>query len=441
MPATHIPTADELRAQRAPVVDVKAALTDHLLAADGIARKAKDAGRSLRADEQKAHDKHATEAAALRALAEEGDAPRKLKFGPDPNSGPMYDSAGLAPRKGSPRGRGEPPVALTADQSLVRDWAPAAGVPTDDDVNLRGLIRGLTYGLWDDDTRRVLAQQDSTVGSGGGFLVPTGLSLRVLDQARSASRAIQAGATTVPMPTAEFSIAKVSGDPSASWRKANSMVAETSATFDKLTLVARTLAALVKIPLELVEDTAGGGSRSVEPLLSQLLATAIAQEVDRVALLGDGDDGEPVGLHNTTGVSTSSLAGAPTSYDFVIDRAGVVEDNDYTVSAAITSPRVGRQLGKLTDTTNQPMRRPERIDYPILETTKVPTDLGAGNDESLLFTGQFDQLIIGTRSQLQLIPLRERFMDNGQIGLIAWFRGDVAVARTEAFAIEDQIQA
>lgn len=430
----HIPTADELGPD-APLEQIKGAAYDHARAIANIRTSAGDG--KLDDKQTRAVAAHEREVQALTALAEDRE--------PDPaflakvGAGWM-DSPTARALNGNPGQVHRDQVALAPDQTFEA-WGRAHGVNPDPEVSMTGLLRGLAWGMWDEPTQRAIRNQGGATGSEGGFLVPDGLSFSVLDRARNQMRVVQAGAMSVPMPTPEYSIAKVASDPSTGWRKESATITETEATFEKLTLSAKTLSALVKIPLELIEDTRDGGARSADPLIRNLLAEAIALEFDRVALLGDGDESEPVGLLNTSGVSTNSMAAAPTSWDFVVDRAGVVEDNNFAVSGAITSPRVGRQLGKLKDTTNQPLRRPERVDYPILETNQVPTTLGGGSDESLLFAGQFDQLLLGVRTRLQLIPLRERFMDTGEIGLIAWFRGDVGVARTGAFAIEDQIQA
>lgn len=421
---THSPeTADSLRERDADRGEATEALYDWAQVKADLEGK-----RDRKASEQRRLDRAAAECQAINELIAGLPEPdRKLKHAAEPGT-PAHNAQRRS--DGPARDR----VSLARDESLAEHVG--AGQP---ELSMRDLIRGLTWGTWSAEAQRAIRAQDSTSGSGGGFLVPTGLSTSVLDLARSKTQVLAAGAQTVDMPTAQFSIAKVASDPSASWRGESDSIAESESSFDKLTLVAKTLAALVKIPLELVEDTEGGGARSVEPLIRSQLAASVALELDRAALLGDGDGHEPVGLHNTAGVSTTSLSGSPADWDFVVDRAGDVEDNDFDVSAAITSPRVGRQLGKLKDANNQPMQRPERVDYPILESTQVPTDLGAGNDESLMFVGQWDQLLIGLRRNMTMFPLRERFMDTGEIGLVVWTRADVAVARTGAFSIEDAI--
>ncbi len=49
--------------------------------------------------------------------------------------------------------------------------------------------------------------------------------------------------------------------------------------------------------------------------------------------------------------------------------------------------------------------------------------------------GDWRQLLIGVRTELQIKVLDQRYADNGQTGFIAWWRGDVAVARPKAFDV------
>ncbi len=74
---------------------------------------------------------------------------------------------------------------------------------------------------------------------------------------------------------------------------------------------------------------------------------------------------------------------------------------------------------------------------PRFKTTQVPTNLttGLSTDTSEVYTGDFRQLFIGVRTTLQITALVERYADVGEVGLLAWYRGDVQVARAEAFEV------
>ncbi len=67
----------------------------------------------------------------------------------------------------------------------------------------------------------------------------------------------------------------------------------------------------------------------------------------------------------------------------------------------------------------------------------MPVDLTQGTASTALdaFVADWSQLLLWVRTQLLIEPLRERYADNGQLGFVAWWRGDVAVARGAAFAV------
>ena len=76
---------------------------------------------------------------------------------------------------------------------------------------------------------------------------------------------------------------------------------------------------------------------------------------------------------------------------------------------------------------------------PMLYTTALPVDGGAGSDESQIIAGDFSQMLMGIRSEIRVEILRERFMDNLQFGLIAHARVDFAAARESAFTVLDGV--
>lgn len=54
---------------------------------------------------------------------------------------------------------------------------------------------------------------------------------------------------------------------------------------------------------------------------------------------------------------------------------------------------------------------------------------GAATTASDAFVADWSKLHIGLRTTFRILPVRERFMDSGEIGFIGWARADVAIAR------------
>lgn len=295
------------------------------------------------------------------------------------------------------------------------------------------VIRAMALGTSNPDIRASLSEGTD---SAGGYTVPTQLLRQVIDAMRNRTVVIQAGAVTVPLETLKTSIARLATDPAASWRAENGAVGESDPTFEKVEFVARSLAVLVKVSRELLED-----SVNLDQALMQAFAGAMAVELDRVALFGSGTAPEPRGIFNTTGVGSVSLGAngaALANYDPLIDLLQALQDaNAPAPTAAVMAPRTSTTLAKLKDTTNQPLRKPEALAaLPFLVTKQVPINQTQGTaiDASCVLSGDFTQVMIGVRAALRIELLRELYAANHQYAFVAHLRADVQLAQPPALA-------
>ncbi len=307
-----------------------------------------------------------------------------------------------------------------------------------------GQTRDLSFGKWLKgsllgDWRGADEERALSIGTppaGAGFLVPTPLAAGVIDLARNAARVMQAGASTVRMEYETLKLARQTSDVAATWRAEAAPITTTDLTFDVVTLTAHTLAGIVRVSRELVEDAA-----NVEDIIRNSFARSIALEIDRVALYGAGTATEPLGLSGRVGVPRVSLGvngAAITNYDPFVDAILAVELNNFEPNAAIFSPRTQAAISKFKDSQGNPLRVPQDVaDLTFLDTKQIPINRtkGTATTASDVFLGDFSQLLMGMRTQLQITMLTERFADTGEIGLVAWLRADVATAHDGAFAI------
>jgi len=271
--------------------------------------------------------------------------------------------------------------------------------------------------------------------SAGGYTVPKRLLSNVIDKMRAKSTVIQAGALTVPLDTQVTTIARIASDPAAGWRMENAAVAESDPTFEGVTFNARSLAVLVKVSRELLDD-----SVNIDQALTMAFAGAMAGEADRVALFGSGTAPEPRGVFNTTNINSVSMGAngaALTSYGKLLDFLYELElDNAGKPTAAIQHPRTWRTIQGFADTTNQPLQPPPALaNLPQLVSTTVPINQtqGTANNASSVIVGDFSQLLIGIRQEMRIEILREAFASNLQYGFLCHLRMDVAVAHPESF--------
>jgi HK97 family phage major capsid protein len=399
-------------------------------AADTILTRASDEQRDLTAEEQ---TEHAQQVAAEREAADAIEQHRDEQI--------AELRAAAVRRPGAPAPRG--PV-LGRDQS-VHDWALTRGlVPEGEEpLSFDRYLRGIATGRWDGaDQERALSEGTLTAG---GHLVPTPLSARVIDLARSATRVFEAGAVTVPMTAATLKLARLTSENAPAWKNENAVITDQDMVFDSVTFTARTLVRLVKLSAELFEDA----DPSSEDVIARSFAGQMAVELDRVALLGTGTSPEPRGVLNTSGITSTAhgangaLIATATAYDWHLDAAGVVRAGNFTPNAHIQAPRTSTSLSKLREATTSAYLAPPPNMLPMLTTKSVPINVttGTSTDTSYIFTGQWDQLMVGIRTDFTLRFLGERFLaDNLQYAFLAYLRVDVQLGQPAAFVADTGIR-
>lgn len=290
----------------------------------------------------------------------------------------------------------------------------------------------------------------------GSAIVPTVWAAQVIDKARNYAAVLRAGAQIVPMDAKIVQIGRLTGDPTAAFRTEGSAITASDPTFDNVTLTAKTMSVLTIGSLEWFADSEPAGDALVE----DAIAKAIALQLDKVALYGGTNVGgvDLTAAANPTGIaaylaanaSTSVLGGATngttqtatTFWNEILDTVYTPRDFNESPNALIWNSKAARMYSKVYDTTGQPLRTP--ADVEALEryvSNQVPSyTQGSMTTATDVFCGDFSQLLIGQRLDLSVQVLTERYADNGQIGIVANWRGDVGLARPRAFSLYKAIK-
>ncbi|MDH3669344.1 MAG: phage major capsid protein [Paracoccaceae bacterium] len=322
----------------------------------------------------------------------------------------------------------EATVGLKPEQRMA-DWAREhAGRSDFEGLSLGGYLKSMVCGGGSELERRALSEG---VDASGGFTVPDILSSRLIDLVRNRTQVIRAGAVTVPLTSDQHYIAKVASDAVPAWRSEAGSVAESDPSFARVELVPRSLAVLTKLSRELMEDTL-----NLETALPQMLAAAMAVEIDRAALFGSGAAPEPLGVSNTAGIEEVALGGPITSYQPLIDARGRLTANNFAEgpSAFIMNPAEETTVAGLTATDGQPLMPPRVLEgVPMLTTGNVPDGATVSPEDGTMIGGVFRHLLVGMRNDIRILTLRERYADTLELGLIAFARVDFAVEHPGAF--------
>ena len=320
-------------------------------------------------------------------------------------------------------------IALRSGQSF-RAWAQARSPGSE---NLRGMdagkfLRAMVVDNKSEAERRALSEASD---SAGGFTVPNVLSAELIDKARAQSVVMQAGAQTIPLTSDHNTIAKVLTDPTPAWRDEAGAVANSDGTFGAVVLTPRSLAVSVDISAELMAD-----SLNLATALPNILAAAMATELDRVALIGSGTAPEPRGVANTVGIGTFAQDAVIANYaNLSKARTGILTANRGPVSAFVMHPRDEGSFTDLVDSDGQPLMAPRAVgDIAMRTTTALPVDGGTGSDESTIIAGNFAHLLVGIRSGVQIELFKgPKYISNLQFTMVAHLRADIAVQDPGAF--------
>ncbi|WP_448658301.1 phage major capsid protein [Sphingomonas sp. CJ99] len=299
------------------------------------------------------------------------------------------------------------------------------------DISVGALLEGMLVGPRNHQVRNAL---ESGTDTAGGYTVPEMLMSEFIDKLRARSVFVEAGARTMTLDEANVKIVRLEGDPTATWRTENASIGDSDALFGAISMNARSLSTLVKVPYELLQDGV-----NIAEILETALIGALSTELDRAAMFGAGGL-EPAGLfgRSINSVSMGTDGGTPDNYDDLLDMVYEMElDNAGPATAAIWHPRTARTYRKLKDTTNQPLVAPEPVaSMPKLATTAVPIDQTQGTAAGICSTvlmGNFADAILAIREQLTIIRLDQTFAANGQVGFWARMRADVAFTREASF--------
>lgn len=335
-------------------------------------------------------------------------------------------------------------IHVLAPNESVRGLPGRPSASAGDRPPLGDYLRGIVGGARNPGVRAALSEG---VDSAGGYSIPTEVLGEFIDRLRAQTCFVQAGARTIMLEGAKTRIMRVASDPVALWRAENAAVNESEPTFDALDFAPKSLACLVKVSNELLDDTVNAGDALV-----QALTAAMALKLDYAAFFGAGTGNEPRGLDNLVGVPTVTLGtgnGATPDWDMLLDAEYQVDlGNGGPVTAAISHPRTWMKLRKLKDGDGQYLKPPAGWAEPResltagtgvpqrLKTTAFPIDqtIGSSADCATAHVGNFTRAILGLRQELRIRRLDQSFAGNLQTGFLAYLRADVQFEQAAAFA-------
>lgn len=289
----------------------------------------------------------------------------------------------------------------------------------------------------------------------GGNLVETELLAgSFIEALRAKAMVTRLGATMIPGLVGNVEIPRQTGVSSVKWISETGSPDKSSATFDKVPLKMKTIAAKSFVSRNMLMQSSIG----VEAFVRRELTTSIAMGIDLAALSGSGADGVPLGIANQTGIHrlAGGENGAPIDFDKLIEMETLVADSNADVStmAYLANAVTIGALKKIKDgnknyiwkTVTEMVKNgmPGEVNgYPVARSNQVRKDLtkGTATGCSELFFGNWGDLVIGEWGVVELLPnpYSNAAYDNGGVEIRALQSIDVAVRHPESFCVISDI--
>lgn len=243
--------------------------------------------------------------------------------------------------------------------------------------------------------------------SAGGYIVPEEAMTEVIDLLRSKLVVAQAGATQLNgLSGAPVTMPKLATAATAQWQNGeNTSITASDQVLGQLSMSPRLCSAMTKMSRRLVALS----NPSVEAIVRNDLLSQMARLIDLAALRGTGSSGQPTGISQTAGIGTETSVGVPVVDDiyaalYKCELANAPMGRGALICHPRTWDSIRKQRAGGSTTTDgayliQPdptqAARGSILGFPVLTTTQLPINLGAGTNESVAyFSTDWAELIL-----------------------------------------------
>ena len=257
---------------------------------------------------------------------------------------------------------------------------------------------------------QVVRALESGSAEGGGLLIPSPLADEVIELLRARSVVRRAGPRTITIPAGNLAFPRIDSGSTAGYVAEGAEIPVSQLKTGAINLLARKLAALTIISNDLLRF---GASQDVDSIILDDLLNAISTEEDVKMLFGLGAESEPLGLFNQIDAGNKFDANAVTNLTNV---QADLRDAELKLRNAnvpmlrpvwIMAPRTRLFLREVRDTEDRPVFKDEinrgfLNNIPLLDTTNVPINLGAGVDESKIALIDFSEVFLGDVASVEI---------------------------------------
>lgn len=284
------------------------------------------------------------------------------------------------------------------------------------------------------DAGRVVLQgqeqraMSAVTGSAGGFTVPTGFYNQIIDAMKfyggvRSSRATvyrTSAGNDLPIPTNDdtANLGAIVGESAAAGSATDVVFAQ------KILKAYKYTSKTFLIPIELLQDSAF----NIEAYIRQKIVERIGRILNQHFTVGTGT-GQPQGIITGATLGKTGTTGQTTSvtYDDLVDLQHAVDIVYRSNAEWMLNDGSLKALRKLKDSTGMPLWQPSVtagipdliLGKPYIVNNDVPAM--AASAKSILF-GDFANYIIRDIMDLTIFRMSEKYIENGQVGFVAFSR-------------------
>lgn len=237
-------------------------------------------------------------------------------------------------------------------------------------------------------------------------------------------------------------IPKQTGASAAYWLAEGDSLTESNPTFDTIKMTPKHVGALASMSRQLLQQA----NPSIEQLVRDDFVSVIGLAIDKAMIHGLAANDEPVGILNTTGIQTGSLA--TLDWEAVIALLEKLALQNLTPNAMITHPAVATALRTtLKDSVagaEYLMQGGNMAGVPVNVTNQLDAKVTAGPPAvttGRLILGDFSQMIVGEWGSAEILanPYAPTYYEAGAVQLRIMATMDMVVRNPKAFVSVDDI--
>lgn len=289
--------------------------------------------------------------------------------------------------------------------------------------------------------------QNYAIGPAGGWVIQPEVRESLIPQLRESLWLDKVGALMTYVPNnAGVQRPKLAASPEGRWVGINQDVSQGDFQFETITAVPKPLAAEYALPIRMMDTMYPEDETILREQLMKSLRITINKAAERGtgAVTGSNTGGEPLGLLNTSGVTTTALSTngrAPTPKDMsgVISRVQAANVELTENAHWVYHPNVLNYFEDLTDTTGQLLNRSQWTKgYEPVTSTSIATGLtqGTSSDATRILFGEWSYFEVVMSREIELVVLNgDTFTRKLQVGIMAYTYVDFLIHHPQAFQI------